>query len=83
MKDPLTKAGKWLVDRSDWDSGLRAFRVRINATASPQDMHRHVLAIESEARERCVVEMENEGVVTWGDPRHRDRFLAGEGPVEP
>ncbi len=28
------------------------------------------------AHEATVIEMENEGVVTWGDPRHRERFLA-------
>ena len=49
MNDPATRAGKWLVDRSLWDEGMRGFFVRINATAGPDDMHRHVLAIESEA----------------------------------
>jgi len=49
LPEPATRAGRWLIDRSDWDSGLRAFRVRINATAGPDDMHRHVLAIEAEA----------------------------------
>lgn len=32
----------------------------------------------SDLREQIVVEMENEGVVTWGDPRHRARFLAAQ-----
>jgi len=27
-------------------------------------------------RVRTVIDMENEGVVTWGDDRHRERFLA-------
>jgi hypothetical protein len=49
MNEPTTPAGRWLVDRSQWDDGQRAFRVRINATAGPDDMHRHVLAIEKEA----------------------------------
>ena len=49
MNEPTTKAGRWLVDRSDWIDGDRAFRVRINATAGPEDMLIHVLAIEREA----------------------------------
>jgi hypothetical protein len=49
MNEPTTKAGRWLVDRSDWIDGLRAFRVRINNTAGPDDMRIHVLAIEREA----------------------------------
>jgi hypothetical protein len=49
MKAPRTRAGQWLLDRSQWEEGLRAFRVRINATAGPDDMHRHILAIEQEA----------------------------------
>ena len=49
MNAPTTRAGQWLLDRAHWDDGMRGFFVRINATGSPQDMHRHVLAIESEA----------------------------------
>jgi hypothetical protein len=49
MNDPRTPAGRWLLDHSQWEEGLRAFRVRINATGGPDDMHRHVLAIEQEA----------------------------------
>ena len=50
MTDPTTKAGKWLVDRSNWDGGMRGFFIRINATGGPEDMRNHVLAIEAEAR---------------------------------
>ena len=49
MNEPMTKAGRWLLDRTRWDDGMRGFFVRINATAGPDDMHRHVLAIEAEA----------------------------------
>lgn len=49
LTEPTTKAGTWLVERSRWDVGMRGFFVRINATAGPEDMHRHVLAIEAEA----------------------------------
>ena len=49
MAAPLTKAGRWLVDRSQWNDGMRGFFVRINATAGPEDMLIHVLAIEREA----------------------------------
>jgi len=49
VTEPTTPAGRWLVDRSDWIDGDRAFRVRINATAGPEDMLIHVLAIEREA----------------------------------
>ena len=51
MREPTTRAGQWLLDRSEWDDGNRAFRVRINATGGPDDMHRHILAIEREAVE--------------------------------
>ena len=51
MNEPMTKAGGWLLDRTRWDDGMRGFFVRINATAGPDDMHRHVLAIEAEAAE--------------------------------
>lgn len=50
MNSPATRAGRWLLDRTRWDDGMRGFFVRINATAGPDDMHRHILAIESEAR---------------------------------
>jgi hypothetical protein len=49
MNTPITRAGRWLLDRSRWDDGMRGFFVRINATGSPDDMHRHILAIEREA----------------------------------
>jgi len=55
--EPLTKAGQWLLDRSRWDDGMRGFFVRINATAGPDDMHRHVLAIENEARAPLLAEI--------------------------
>jgi len=48
--EPATAAGRWLVDRSRWDSGMRGFFVRINQTGGPEDMLIHVLAIEREAR---------------------------------
>jgi hypothetical protein len=32
-------------------------------------------AVEPSQREALVVEMENEGVVTWGDDGHRARFI--------
>jgi hypothetical protein len=47
---PETKAGRWLVAKSNWDAGMRGFFVRINLTAGPEDMLVHVLAIEAEAR---------------------------------
>lgn len=31
--------------------------------------------MKKQIRERTVVEMENEGVVTWADDNHRQRFL--------
>jgi hypothetical protein len=49
VTEPTTPAGRWLVDRSDWIDGLRAFRVRINNTAGPEDMRIHVEAIERES----------------------------------
>ena len=57
MSEPTTPAGRWLVDHSQWDDGLRAFRVRINVTAGPEDMLIHVLAIEREERERIVAKI--------------------------
>lgn len=53
---PRTKAGQWLLDRARWDEGMRGFFVRINATGAPDDMHRHILAIEAEARRDAVAE---------------------------
>lgn len=47
-----------MLDRSQWIDGDRAFRVRINATAGPDDMHRHILAIERETRKRVLTEVE-------------------------
>jgi hypothetical protein len=49
MTEPATKAGKWLVERTRWDAGMRGFFVRINQTGGPEDMRVHVLAIEREA----------------------------------
>jgi hypothetical protein len=49
MAAPLTAAGRWLVERSNWNDGMRGFFVRINSTAGPEDMLVHVLAIEQEA----------------------------------
>jgi len=47
---PTTKAGRWLLDRTNWNDGMRGFFVRINATAGADDMFRHIIAIENEAR---------------------------------
>jgi hypothetical protein len=48
---PRTPAGRWIVERTRWDNGMRGFFVRINNTAGPEDMLNHVLAIEDEAFE--------------------------------
>lgn len=55
---PSTRAGQWLLDRSRWDDGMRGFFVRINATAGPEDMLRHIDAIEAEARAALLAGLE-------------------------
>src|ERR1051326_6900934 len=52
-------------------AGLRSLCGECGATV---DIPNPLAAPPSEAlREQIVVEMENEGVVTWGDPGHRAR----------
>jgi hypothetical protein len=79
VTEPITKAGKWLVDRSRWDDGMRGFFVRINATAGPEDMLVHVLAIEEEARQQIIVqrdELLDELTVEWEQKVIEARHLA-------
>jgi len=59
-KKPTTKAGTWLIVNSRWDDGMRGFFVRINNTGGPDDMHRHVLAIENEAHAATLRELREE-----------------------
>jgi len=75
MKEPTTKAGQWLVDRTNWNDGMRGFFVRINATGSPQDMVIHVATIEREARAAVLRELRVEVEVALEDPRHGPPWL--------
>jgi hypothetical protein len=80
VNEPTTKAGCWLLDRANWNDGMRGFFVRINATAGPEDMLRHIIAIEQEARAAGLAEVYGyhdihlrdlrAKVVELEDPRH-------------
>jgi len=58
-----------------WDSHDHAVPVG-ESDASLRDALTDWPKFSHGVRVRTVIDMENEGVVTWGDDRHRERFLA-------
>jgi len=60
-----------------WDSHDHAVPVG-ESDASLRDALTDWPKFSHGVRVRTVIDMENEGVVTWGDDRHRERFLADE-----
>lgn len=82
IAEPATKAGRWLLSNTRWDDGMRGFFVRINATAGPEDMRVHVLAIEAEARDDQSYEETHLRGYKAGRTFERDRIRRGVGEID-
>jgi hypothetical protein len=74
-KPSITEAGKWLLDKTRWDEGMRGFFTRVFQLGSPQDMATIVGMIEKQAataeRQRLLAEH-----ATW-DGHTTAGFLCG------
>jgi len=82
--DGLTWIEFWHEDgRRTTPEGIEVVETSLDGRQAAAAILRHLRegdAPAKEMRERIVVEMENEGVVTWGDEGHRARFLASGQP---